>query len=58
MCLLHGSASSGEVGTEFPAGNAGYGELGGRETPDAKLLQSIFADAKIFPKAVTRRLVW
>jgi HAD superfamily hydrolase (TIGR01459 family) len=33
-------------------------ELGGRETPDAKLLQSIFADAKIFPKAVTRRLVW
>ena len=33
-------------------------ELGGRETPDAKLLQSIFADAKVFPKAVTRRLVW
>jgi HAD superfamily hydrolase (TIGR01459 family) len=33
-------------------------ELGGRETPDAALLQSIFADAKIFPKAVTRRLVW
>jgi HAD superfamily hydrolase (TIGR01459 family) len=33
-------------------------ELGGRETPDAKLLQSIFADAKTFPKAVTRRLVW
>ena len=33
-------------------------ELGGRDTPDAKLLQSIFADAKIYPKAVTRRLVW
>jgi ribonucleotide monophosphatase NagD (HAD superfamily) len=33
-------------------------ELGGRETPDAKLLASIFADARIFPKAVTRRLVW
>ena len=33
-------------------------ELGGRDTPDARLLQSIFADAKIFPKAVTRRLVW
>jgi HAD superfamily hydrolase (TIGR01459 family) len=33
-------------------------ELGGRETPDARLLQSIFADAKIHPKAVTRRLVW
>jgi HAD superfamily hydrolase (TIGR01459 family) len=33
-------------------------ELGGRETPDARLLASIFADAKTFPKAVTRRLVW
>ena len=33
-------------------------ELGGRDTPDARLLQSIFADAKIHPKAVTRRLVW
>jgi HAD superfamily hydrolase (TIGR01459 family) len=33
-------------------------ELGGRDTPDAKLLQSIFTDAKIYPKAVTRRLVW
>jgi HAD superfamily hydrolase (TIGR01459 family) len=33
-------------------------ELGGRETPDPKLLQSIFAGAKNFPKAVTRRLVW
>lgn len=33
-------------------------ELGGRETPDAGLLASIFADAKVFPKAVTRRLVW
>jgi HAD superfamily hydrolase (TIGR01459 family) len=33
-------------------------ELGGRDTPDAGLLQSIFADAKIHPKAVTRRLVW
>jgi HAD superfamily hydrolase (TIGR01459 family) len=33
-------------------------ELGGRDTPDAKLLASIFAEANIFPKAVTRRLVW
>jgi len=33
-------------------------EPGGRETPDAALLASIFADAKIYPKAVTRRLVW
>jgi HAD superfamily hydrolase (TIGR01459 family) len=33
-------------------------ELGGRDTPDAALLASIFADAKIHPKAVTRRLVW
>ena len=33
-------------------------ELGGRETPDPKLLQSIFAGAQSFPKAVTRRLVW
>jgi HAD superfamily hydrolase (TIGR01459 family) len=33
-------------------------ELGGRDTPDATLLASIFADAKIHPKAVTRRLVW
>jgi HAD superfamily hydrolase (TIGR01459 family) len=53
------------------AGAAGFGidclfvtagihaeELGGRDTPDAGLLLSIFADAKIYPKAVTRRLVW
>jgi HAD superfamily hydrolase (TIGR01459 family) len=33
-------------------------ELGGRETPDAGLLASIFADAGTYPKAVTRRLVW
>ena len=33
-------------------------ELGGRENPDSGLLQSIFADAQIYPKAVTRRLVW
>jgi HAD superfamily hydrolase (TIGR01459 family) len=33
-------------------------ELGGRENPDPKLLASIFADAKNFPKAVMRRLVW
>ena len=33
-------------------------ELGGRDSPDAALLQGIFADAKIYPKAVTRRLVW
>jgi HAD superfamily hydrolase (TIGR01459 family) len=33
-------------------------ELGGRENPDATLLQSIFAEAAIYPKAVMRRLVW
>src|SRR5215470_13186236 len=33
-------------------------ELGGRENPDAAVLQKIFAEAKIFPKAVTRRLMW
>jgi HAD superfamily hydrolase (TIGR01459 family) len=33
-------------------------ELGGRDNPDAALLQGIFADARIYPKAVTRRLVW
>jgi HAD superfamily hydrolase (TIGR01459 family) len=33
-------------------------ELGGRDTPDARLLASIFADAQIYPKAVTQRLVW
>jgi HAD superfamily hydrolase (TIGR01459 family) len=33
-------------------------ELGGRDTPDAKLVASIFAGANVFPKAVTRRLVW
>ncbi len=33
-------------------------ELGGRENPDAALLQGIFAGAKTYPKAVMRRLVW
>jgi HAD superfamily hydrolase (TIGR01459 family) len=33
-------------------------ELGGRDSPDAALLHGIFADAKVFPKAVTRRLEW
>jgi HAD superfamily hydrolase (TIGR01459 family) len=33
-------------------------ELGGRETPDASLLQSVFAEAKVFPKAVMHRLTW
>jgi HAD superfamily hydrolase (TIGR01459 family) len=33
-------------------------ELGGRETPDAALLQKIFAEAERYPKAVMRRLVW
>jgi HAD superfamily hydrolase (TIGR01459 family) len=53
------------------AGAAGFGidclfvtagihaeELGGRDTPDATLLQSIFAQAGTYPKAVTRRLKW
>jgi HAD superfamily hydrolase (TIGR01459 family) len=33
-------------------------ELGGRENPDAALLEKIFAGAKTHPKAVMRRLVW
>ncbi len=33
-------------------------ELGGRENPDAALLEKIFAGAKTLPKAVMRRLVW
>jgi len=33
-------------------------EVGGRESPDAALLASIFADAKLYPKAVMQRLVW
>jgi HAD superfamily hydrolase (TIGR01459 family) len=33
-------------------------ELGGRDNPDAALLRKIFADAKEYPKAVMRRLVW
>jgi HAD superfamily hydrolase (TIGR01459 family) len=33
-------------------------ELGGRDNPDAALLQQKFVDAKVFPKAVMRRLVW
>src|SRR5262249_23422488 len=33
-------------------------ELGSRDNPDASLLHAKFADAKVFPKAVMRRLVW
>jgi HAD superfamily hydrolase (TIGR01459 family) len=33
-------------------------ELGGRDSPDAALLKTIFADANVFPKAVMRRLAW
>src|SRR5262249_43064403 len=33
-------------------------EVGGRESPDAALLASIFADAKLYRKAVMQRLVW
>lgn len=53
------------------AGAAGFGidclfvtagihaeELGSRENPDPASLGAIFAEAKLFPKAVMRRLVW
>ena len=33
-------------------------ELGGRDNPDAALLEKIFAGAKALPRAVMRRLVW
>ncbi len=33
-------------------------ELGSRENPDPATLAAIFAQAKLCPKAVTRRLVW
>ena len=33
-------------------------ELGGRDDPDLVTLARIFAEAKLAPKAVTRRLVW
>src|SRR6201992_3133652 len=33
-------------------------ELGGRDNPDAALLQTIFAEAKRHPRAVMRRLAW
>jgi HAD superfamily hydrolase (TIGR01459 family) len=33
-------------------------ELGGRDNPDAALLQKKFVDANVFPKAVMRRLAW
>ncbi|HEY2135859.1 MAG TPA: TIGR01459 family HAD-type hydrolase [Xanthobacteraceae bacterium] len=33
-------------------------ELGARDNPDAVVLKNIFAEAKVFPKAVTRRLAW
>ena len=33
-------------------------ELGARDNPDAAVLGAIFADAKVSPKAVMRRLAW
>jgi ribonucleotide monophosphatase NagD (HAD superfamily) len=33
-------------------------EVGGRETPDAAALKSVFAAAGEAPKAVMRQLVW
>ncbi len=33
-------------------------ELGARDNPDAAVLRTIFAEAKLFPRAVTRRLAW
>ncbi len=33
-------------------------ELGGRDNPDRAALDAIFAEAGVWPKAVTRRLVW
>ena len=33
-------------------------ELGSRENPDPASLGAIFAQAKLYPKSVTRRLVW
>jgi hypothetical protein len=33
-------------------------ELGGRDTPDANALGAIFAQAKVFPTLVMRKLAW
>jgi HAD superfamily hydrolase (TIGR01459 family) len=33
-------------------------ELGGRDSPDRGALERIFAEAGVWPKAVTRRLMW
>jgi HAD superfamily hydrolase (TIGR01459 family) len=33
-------------------------ELGARDNPDAAVLRGIFAEANLFPRAVTRRLAW
>jgi HAD superfamily hydrolase (TIGR01459 family) len=33
-------------------------ELGARDNPDAAVLRNIFAEANVFPRAVTRRLAW
>jgi hypothetical protein len=33
-------------------------EVGGRDTPDAKALASVFAAAGDVPKAVMRHLMW
>ncbi len=33
-------------------------ELGGRDNPDRSALDAIFAEAGVWPKAVTRRLAW
>jgi len=54
---LAGAASFG-IDCLFVTAGIHAEELGGRETPDAGLLQSVFAGAQVFPKAVMRRLVW
>lgn len=54
---LTGAASFG-IDCLFVTAGIHAEELGSRENPDPASLGAIFAQAKLYPKAVTRRLVW
>jgi HAD superfamily hydrolase (TIGR01459 family) len=54
---LKGAAAYG-LDCLFVTGGIHAEELGDREAPDLKVLDEIFADAGVAPKAVTRRLAW
>jgi len=54
---LTGAASFG-IDCLFVTAGIHAEELGSRENPDPASLGAIFAQAKLYPKAVMRRLVW